>query len=89
MLVEGMSLRTASRIADVSINTVTKLLVDTGRACQNFHDETVHGLNSQRIEADEIWSFVYSKQKSVENNVKEVEGLAMFGHGLRLMLTVK
>jgi IS1 family transposase len=65
MLVEGMSLRAASRIADVSINTVTKLLVDTGKACQNFHDETVHGLNSSRIEADEIWSFVYSKQKNV------------------------
>lgn len=65
MLVEGMSLRAASRIADVSINTVTKLLVDTGKACQNFHDETVHGLTSQRIEADEIWSFVYAKEKNV------------------------
>lgn len=69
MLVEGMSLRAASRIADVSINTVTKLLVDTGRACQNFHDETVHGLNSTRIEADEIWSFVYAKQKNVSEIV--------------------
>lgn len=69
MLVEGMSLRATSRIADVSINTVTKLLVDTGKACQNFHDETVHGLNSQRIEADEIWSFVYAKQKNVADMI--------------------
>ena len=74
MLVEGMSLRAASRISGCSINTVTKLLVDTGKACQNFHDETVHGLNSKRIEADEIWSFVYSKQKNVEKNVAEVDG---------------
>ncbi|WP_428327596.1 IS1 family transposase [Mucilaginibacter sp.] len=74
MLVEGMSLRAASRISGCSINTVTKLLVDTGKACQNFHDETVHGLNSKRIEADEIWSFVYSKQRNVEKNVVEVEG---------------
>jgi len=74
MLVEGMSLRAASRIADVSINTVTKLLVDTGKACQNFHDETVHGLKSTRIEADEIWSFVYSKQKNVEKNINDVDG---------------
>jgi len=70
MLVEGMSLRAASRIADVSINTVTKLLVDTGKACQNFHDETVHGLNSSRIEADEIWSFVYAKEKNVPEEMK-------------------
>jgi IS1 family transposase len=74
MLVEGMSLRAASRIADVSINTVTKLLVDTGKACQAFHDETVHSLNSTRIEADEIWSFVYAKQKNVADMVSDVEG---------------
>lgn len=70
MLVEGMSLRATSRIADVSINTVTKLLVDTGKACQNFHDETVHGLTSKRIEADEIWSFVYAKEKNVPEEMK-------------------
>jgi len=69
MLVEGMSLRAASRIADVSINTVTKLLVDTGKACQTFHDETVYNLTTKRIEADEIWSFVYSKEKNVEDIV--------------------
>jgi IS1 family transposase len=74
MLVEGMSLRSASRISGCSINTVTKLLVDTGKACQNFHDETVHGLKSTRIEADEIWSFVYAKQKNVEDAVAPVDG---------------
>lgn len=70
MLVEGMSLRATSRIADVSINTVIKLLVDTGKACQNFHDENVHGLDSTRIEADEIWSFVYAKEKNVPEEMK-------------------
>lgn len=70
MLVEGLSLRATSRIADVSINTITKLLVDTGKACQNFHDENVHGLNSQRIEADGIWSFVYAKEKIVLDEMK-------------------
>lgn len=33
LLVEGNSLRAASRLADCSINTVTKLLVDVGTAC--------------------------------------------------------
>ncbi len=68
-LVEGMSLRATSRLADVSINTVTKLLVDVGKACQEFHDETVHSLNSQRVQCDEIWSFVYAKQKNVADIV--------------------
>lgn len=66
LLVEGMSLRATSRIADVSINTVTKLLVDVGAACQKFHDETVVNVNSQRVQCDEIGSFVYAKNKNVE-----------------------
>lgn len=65
LLVEGVSLRAASRIADCSINTVTKLLIDVGRACQRFHNETVGNLIVKRVECDEIWSFVYSKQKNV------------------------
>lgn len=66
-LVEGMSLRATSRIADVSINTVTKLLIDTGKACEVFHDENVHSLKTKRVECDEIWSFVYSKESHVKD----------------------
>lgn len=69
LLVEGTSLRATSRIADVSINTVTKLLVDVGKACQDFHDAHVVGVKSQRIQCDEIWSFVYAKDKNVEDAV--------------------
>lgn len=68
-LVEGMSLRATSRLVDVSINTVTKLLVDTGKACQNFHDENVHSLITKRVQLDEIWSFVYAKESHVEDIV--------------------
>ncbi|GAB3334076.1 IS1 family transposase [Larkinella ripae] len=67
LLVEGMSLRATSRIADVSINTVTKLLVDVGAACQRLHDATVIGVESKRVKCDEIWSFVYAKEKNVED----------------------
>lgn len=64
LLVEGNSLRATSRIADVSINTVTKLLVEVGQACQQFHDETVRNVAAKRVQADEIWSFVYAKEKN-------------------------
>lgn len=73
LLVEGTSLRATSRIADVSINTVTKLLVDVGRACQQFHNEKVVNVNAKRIECDEIWSFVYAKEKNVERSDKTKE----------------
>lgn len=71
LLVEGNSLRATSRIADVSINTVTKLLVDVGRACEKFHNETVKGIASKRVQCDEIWSFVGSKEKNTSIEKKE------------------
>jgi IS1 family transposase len=65
LLVEGSSLRSISRVCDVSINTVTKLLVDAGRICAVFHDEKVRDVKARRVQVDEIWSFTYAKQKNV------------------------
>ena len=65
MLVEGSSLRSISRVADVSINTVTKLLEDAGEACLALHDDTVCGVKAERVQCDEIWSFCYAKAKNV------------------------
>ncbi|HZP88834.1 MAG TPA: DDE-type integrase/transposase/recombinase [Burkholderiales bacterium] len=76
MLVEGMSLRATSRLADVSINTVTKLLVDVGTACSEFQDKTLRNLPCKRVQCDEIWSFCYSKQRNVPEDKKGV-----FGYG--------
>jgi IS1 family transposase len=76
MLVEGMSMRAVSRVADVSINTVTKLLEDVGAACAQFQDITLNNLPCKRVECDEIWSFCYSKEKNVAPEDKGV-----LGHG--------
>lgn len=65
MLCEGSSMRSISRIADVSINTVAKLLVEAGEACLAIHDETVRGVKASRVQCDEIWSFCYAKEKNV------------------------
>jgi IS1 family transposase len=65
LLVEGSSLRSISRVCDVSINTVTKLLVDAGTVCAAYHDQYVVGVKSKRIQCDEIWSFCYAKEKNV------------------------
>src|SRR5437660_247733 len=65
LLVEGNSLRATSRLADVSINTVTKLLVGLGEACAEYHDLNVHNVRSQRVQCDEIWCFVGAKAKNV------------------------
>jgi IS1 family transposase len=65
VLVEGNSLRATSRMADVSINTVSKLLVDLGASSEEYQDRTLRNLKCRRIQCDEIWSFVYAKSKNV------------------------
>lgn len=70
LLVEGTSLRATSRLADCSINTVTKLLVDVGTACAEYQDKTLRNLPCKHIQCDEIWSFVYSKQKNVPEDMR-------------------
>ncbi|MGV9009660.1 IS1 family transposase [Brevundimonas sp.] len=65
MLCEGSSMRSISRVADVSINTVTKLLVEAGETCLDMHDDLVRDVHASRIQCDEIWSFCHAKQKNV------------------------
>lgn len=65
MLVEGNSLRATSRMADVSINTVTKLLVDAGCGAAEYQYKTLRDLPCKRVLVDEIWAFCYAKKKNV------------------------
>src|SRR5258706_14669396 len=74
MLCEGSSMRSVSRLADVSINTVSKLLVDAGLVCAAFHDENVRGLKSKRVQCDEIWAFVGAKARNVTNEQQAAGG---------------
>ena len=59
-------MRSISRTIGVSINTVTKLLVNAGEASAEFHHKAVRHVEAKRVQCDEIWSFCYTKQKNVE-----------------------
>ena len=75
-LIEGVSVRSTVRMTGVAKNTVAKLLVDLGEACQAFHDHAVHGLKTKRVQCDEIWAFCYAKAKNVP-----AEKQGTFGYG--------
>lgn len=60
-------MRSVSRVCDVSINTVTKLLVDAGIAAAIFHHENVRGVTAKRVQCDEIWSFTYTKARNLKD----------------------
>jgi len=65
LLVEGMSLRATSRLADVTLNTVSRLLVSAGLECARYQDKMLRNIKSQRVQVDEIWAFCYAKAKNV------------------------
>lgn len=63
MLCEGSSMRSISRVVGCSINTVTKLLVETGKKCEEYQYMVLRNLPCTRLEVDEIWAFCYGKNK--------------------------
>jgi IS1 family transposase len=69
-LVEGNSIRATVRMTGVAKNTVIKLLVAIGKACNAYQDEVFHNLTCKRVQADEIWAFCHSKEKNVPMNHK-------------------
>ena len=87
MLCEGQSMRATARLADVSYNTVAKLLVDAGKVCADLHDELVQDVTASRIQCDEVWSFTYAKQKNVAKATAAPMRLATRGPGPRWTAT--
>ncbi|GAA4344355.1 IS1 family transposase [Flaviaesturariibacter amylovorans] len=56
------------------MNTISKTLIAVGTACKEFHDTHVVHVDAKRVECDEIWSFVYSKEKNVPEYMQQVGG---------------
>ena len=75
-LVEGNSIRATVRMTGIAKNTVVKLLAELGAACRDYHNANVRGLTCKRIQADEIHSFCYAKEKHVP-----AEKRGQFGYG--------
>jgi len=75
-LVEGNSVRATCRMTNSSKDAVLKLVADAGKACLEYQREHLRNLTCQRIQCDEIWSFVYAKAKNVP---AEFQG--QFGYG--------
>jgi IS1 family transposase len=75
LLVEGMSLRAVARVADCSLNTVSKLLGEAGEACSKYQDANLRNLNCKRLQVDEVWSFVAMKAKNVPQELRGIPGI--------------
>src|SRR5579862_7787823 len=75
-LVEGASCRAVARMTGVARETVASLLIEVGAACAEYQDKALRDLKCQRVQCDEIWSFVGAKDKNLP-----VEKQGQFGYG--------
>jgi IS1 family transposase len=76
VLCEGNSIRSTARITGTAINTIVKLLREVGAACLDYQNKAMHNLTCKKLQCDEIWSFVYAKDKNVPE-----EHYGEFGYG--------
>jgi hypothetical protein len=63
-LIEGNSINATCRILGVGKHTFLRFLEDAGCACAAYHEENLRNLCVTRVQCDEVWSFVYAKQKN-------------------------
>src|ERR1700691_4560041 len=64
-LVEGNSIRSTSRMTGVAKGTILRILAEVGTACASYLDVTLRNIRTERVQIDEIWSFVGCKEKNV------------------------
>ncbi len=69
-LVEGASINGVSRMTGVTKQTILRLIADLGAACGKYQDEKLRNLSCKRVQADEVWSFCYAKDKNLPEEMK-------------------
>ncbi len=74
-LIEGCSLRSTVRLTGVAKKTVSRILVETGKACAEYHDKIMRNLNCKVLQVDEVWSFTYCKQANIPEHLRGQDGV--------------
>lgn len=74
-LIEGCSLRSTIRMTGFAKKTVSRVMVETGRSCADYHNKVMRNLGCQVIQLDEIWSFTYCKQVNIPERLKDTNGI--------------
>jgi IS1 family transposase len=64
LLMEGMSIRSTERITGIHHTTILTLLVLAGERCENLMKRRIHKVAVKDVQADEIWGFVWCKEKT-------------------------
>jgi len=74
LLLEGVSVRAASRLTGLHKRTILSLLVSAGQRCQSVIDTRVQNIRPRYVQLDELWTFVHTKEKRLMSGDPEEWG---------------
>ena len=69
-LIEGNSIRSTERMTKIHRDTIMRLLLRVGNICQKTMDKHLCNFHCEKIQVDEIWTFVRKKEKRLTNKEK-------------------
>ncbi|MEK7402802.1 MAG: IS1 family transposase [Gemmatimonadota bacterium] len=70
-LCEGVSVSATSRLTGASKVTILRLLEAIGPAALAYQNAAFRNLPTQRVQADEQWAFIYSKDRNTPPELRE------------------
>jgi len=73
-LAEGCSVRSTTRLCDTTISTVLRVLKITGEKCEQFMQEHIREVETQEVQADELWGYTYCKERNKRDPNNERQG---------------
>jgi len=65
-LVEGCSVRATARLVGVEHKTVLRVLLRTGKRCQQIMDEKMRNIRARFVQVDEMHGYVQVRQKNLD-----------------------
>ncbi len=74
MLLEGISIRAASRLTGLDKKTILSLLLFSGQKSQVLLNTRVRNIHPRYVQFDELWTFVHTKEKHLSANDPEEWG---------------
>jgi hypothetical protein len=66
MLTDCGSVRATSRQTGVHKTTILSLILKLGEGCQRLHNRLVRGIRAGRVEADEMHSYVHTREQNLK-----------------------
>lgn len=68
LLCEGVGIRAISRLTNLHKQTVLNILESAGEKAQRFLDANIRNVKAEQVQADELVSFVFGKDYTVDPN---------------------